>query len=430
MRDPNARVVGREQIKICYAKWIVTNNTCMWRSRLKGLRCKNQIEKDIDPHYCIFHKYDKTEKQAKLFWAILNWNHNAGLDEKAIELVRQYYQIPSEYQAYISNKLLKSKEINRKLLKVESYTDEEINYAEQHPIYHPNFHGFVFPRNYTSNFSFCVANKEKLFNSYDFIECYFEGQFYSVNYEYILPVNFVGCRFNQAYTFSKSIFYDDVLFKDNKFSGGGFMNPFKGTRFNGRKVELIKTNFSQINEAEFSDRTLLIVENEYSKEFGRASFGKEIFRLAKNQAIKLGDYRLAGDHYYREMDYASRELVPSILNRHGLSMLIEYRSKILRKIFDTIIKWTSGYGEKPYRAILASLVIILLYSIGYQFASNLNYADSIYTSFVTYTTLGFGIGLDNVQSSKWVKILLASESFIGVIIMSIFVVTLSKRYVR
>jgi hypothetical protein len=95
-----------------------------------------------------------------------------------------------------------------------------------------------------------------------------------------------------------------------------------------------------------------------------------------------------------------------------------------------------GYGEKPSRIILSSLVAVLLYAAFYlalnavessRFPSYvMRPADYLYYSTVTFTTVGYG---DFVPRGHPIfKLLAASEAFIGVFLTGLFIFTLARKY--
>lgn len=94
-----------------------------------------------------------------------------------------------------------------------------------------------------------------------------------------------------------------------------------------------------------------------------------------------------------------------------------------------------GYGEKPYRALLTALYIILLSSVIFYTSGALVYKekvivptffDSLYFSVVTFTTLGYG----DYQPIGVYRLVSMTEAFSALFIMPLFVVALTRRYLR
>ena len=98
----------------------------------------------------------------------------------------------------------------------------------------------------------------------------------------------------------------------------------------------------------------------------------------------------------------------------------------------------SGYTEKPHRVILSSLTVVLLFGVLYfllnvpQASANLNsysrisFLDSIYFSFITVTTVGFG---DLVpRPGALFQLLTCAEAFSGPFMAGLYIFTLTRRY--
>lgn len=85
-----------------------------------------------------------------------------------------------------------------------------------------------------------------------------------------------------------------------------------------------------------------------------------------------------------------------------------------------------GYGEKPLRAIVAMLIVIVGYAAAYHSADAISDSTiwgSLYFSLTTFATLGFGDVLPRHQF----RILAASESLFGVFLAGLFLFCLGRR---
>jgi hypothetical protein len=94
-----------------------------------------------------------------------------------------------------------------------------------------------------------------------------------------------------------------------------------------------------------------------------------------------------------------------------------------------------GYGEKPYRIILAALSAILLFAAAYWSfgtiepacrASALRWYDYIYYSAITFTTVGYGDIIP--KSGALSRLLAAAEAVCGVFVTGLFIFTLARKY--
>jgi uncharacterized protein YjbI with pentapeptide repeats len=95
-----------------------------------------------------------------------------------------------------------------------------------------------------------------------------------------------------------------------------------------------------------------------------------------------------------------------------------------------------GYGEKPYRIVLSAILTILLFSFLYFIfntvesstisASQLSWADYIYYSTITFTTVGYGDFIP--KPNGFFRLLAAFEAFTGVFLTGLFIFTLARKY--
>lgn len=112
------------------------------------------------------------------------------------------------------------------------------------------------------------------------------------------------------------------------------------------------------------------------------------------------------------------------------------QNKDARYLPSLIMGLICGYGEKPNRVVLSSVVIILFYAVVYYLLNaiapsgavsyQVRFLETIYYSIVTFTTVGYG---DFVPKAKdLIRLLAASEAFLGAFTMGLFVFTLARRY--
>ena len=93
-----------------------------------------------------------------------------------------------------------------------------------------------------------------------------------------------------------------------------------------------------------------------------------------------------------------------------------------------------GHGERPGRAFASAVSVILLSAVFYTFGGLMKSAalfkpdlfDSLYFSVVTFTTLGYG----DITVSGLLRIVVICEAFCGIFIMPLFIVALSRKYLR
>jgi uncharacterized protein YjbI with pentapeptide repeats len=146
-----------------------------------------------------------------------------------------------------------------------------------------------------------------------------------------------------------------------------------------------------------------------------------IYRDLKQNMQNHGDYNTAGKFYYREME----------MRRKGST---SWKNRIWLNIYRIV----GGYGEGPLNTAAVSGLIIILFALAYGISGCLQYTvqnpclsqqikDSIYFSFVTFTTLGLG---DISPASDLGKFLICCEAVIGAFLIALFVVVFARKMMR
>jgi hypothetical protein len=163
-------------------------------------------------------------------------------------------------------------------------------------------------------------------------------------------------------------------------------------------------------------------------EFYRQS--SQIYRNLKNYFRDEGIYEKSGNYYYRE------KIIEKKIYRH---------IDIWKYLGSFLLDSLCGYGEKPWRITISSIVWIFFCSFIYfilgieggateiAFSSqscliqNLhNFWYCIYFSFVTFTTLGYG-DFHPVGTTMLFSII---EAFTGAFMIALFVFTMGRKIIR
>ncbi len=121
----------------------------------------------------------------------------------------------------------------------------------------------------------------------------------------------------------------------------------------------------------------------------------------------------------------------TIQDLKGIKKLIFYIKVYLKGISFGIFRVTTGYGEKPFKLLITGIILILVYSAIYYFENlilNNSVINSIYFSLLTFTTFG----LVDIQPKDLLltKILMISEISLGLIILNMFIIFMSRKLLR
>ncbi len=265
-------------------------------------------------------------------------------------------------------------------------------------------------------------------------------------------VGFDGCTFNRIAAFRSAIFcagakYRTVAFKgyalfnDTVFrSEAGFTNTCfsRGGNFTNVKFEG-RTDFAGVYS---ESKSVPVYESVW---FARRRYGDDetFWRFIKQASQEAGYYQLAGESFYNERcaHFWRKFRGP---NYDRLSPLQKITKTILgtRLLPELILgRWLFGYGERPVRVLVASMLIILVcgmfYSSPYAELSyradpvptGWSFMDGLYFSTITFTTLGFG-DMYPAYHHQLTRCIAMAEAVSGACLMALFVVALSKRYSR
>jgi hypothetical protein len=284
-------------------------------------------------------------------------------------------------------------------------------------------------------------------------------------------VDFAGCRFAGVADFSGAHFVGSCDFRQGSFS---HLTAWQGAVFHSEAL------FGHVAE-EAGSRFLVGLPNvdgsdeQTQTRFARPGTGQQLCRLAKQTAQRSGDYGLTGEYFYFERKYADlahfpwpffawrrlmRKLghfeLPEIpVGPDGKPLMTQEELKEawfhpqlepkpswidnLRGALGLLFGWALfGYGERPARVFGWSVFLIgfwalLYWALGLAEAkvpagTLMGFGKALYFSALVFTTMAFG----DFQpvSSTWGMFLVASEAFLGMFMMALFVVAVAKRFTR
>ncbi|MFA5012435.1 MAG: hypothetical protein WC644_10855 [Ignavibacteria bacterium] len=128
--------------------------------------------------------------------------------------------------------------------------------------------------------------------------------------------------------------------------------------------------------------------------------------------------------------YSNQTLVGALGNmERGKITFFNIKSKI-KSLWLMLLRLTIGYGEKPFRLLISSFVLIFVYSIFYLLAGGSNYQSfpaMMFKSFLIFTSYG----VDEIFFQNYMtKLLFISEVTMGIIFINGFIISLARKYLR
>ena len=290
-----------------------------------------------------------------------------------------------------------------------------------------DFNGAIFQKD--ANFKGAIFQKDAEFRQATFRNAYFSFATFQKNADFSFATFqknaiFSGTTFQNA-NFSRATIERNLEFTPNQINKLNLR--YAEFLFKGHiTADLTETRFhrADLENVAFTDCTWpkkIYEEIHMKKE--RLTFKEleTIYRNLKQSMQRHGDYSKAGDFYYREME----------MKRKGSD------SK-KRRIWLELYNLLAGYGEKPGRTALSSIVTIFLFAFFYWGLNCLEYPrgnpeflygfyHAVYFSFVTFTTLGLG---DIHPSNNLGMGLICCEAVIGAFLIALFVVVFARKMMR
>ncbi len=269
--------------------------------------------------------------------------------------------------------------------------------------------------------------------------------------------DFAASEFQGEYTsFAQASFECETVFTGSRFSATETdfhwegMHSLESTRakvifegtiffpgwtdFSGRNMEGWRFPMARWKKADFSNtrwerkcfRRAVCTDESYAAEAQRAD-RKKLFKIAEGvcrnikQSLQMtGDYRLAGEFYFGEMECTRRSERLLSANRFWLWPL----------------KLVCGYGERPIRVLIAWAVVVLVFALGYHYVDicdahagkvAVTLWESLYLSCVTFTTLGYG---DFYPANAIGQFFSMIEASLGAFLMALFVLVVGRKFLR
>ena len=155
---------------------------------------------------------------------------------------------------------------------------------------------------------------------------------------------------------------------------------------------------------------------------------ENLYLRAKNGANNVGETRAAGEFLIKEMIYRRRD------HQQRLFQSADVRTKVrsaVRWLGNTALGATCGYGERPFRPVVFSGGIIIVYALAYAITTpDIAYSQPLgYVLFSAEAFVSLIVGLPEATSPV-VSLLVITEAFIGGFAIALFVFTLTRSVSR
>lgn len=207
---------------------------------------------------------------------------------------------------------------------------------------------------------------------------------------------------------------NEVHFHDADLMGTLLFNSMVwNTDFTGVK-HLKKKNFKDPESPSRNPRAGILETNPL--------VAHESYRSLKHHFYRTGLYKDGGWAAYRELTMERKHYLVTKDPRFFPSLLMDI---------------LSGYAEKPSRVIVSSIAIVIFFGLTYFLLnaitptsggviSKTGFWDSLYFSFITFTTVGYG---DLVpRPVPGFRLLTCVEAFSGPFMAGLYIFTLTRRY--
>lgn len=343
-----------------------------------------------DQEYCIFHKPNKNEEEAREFW------------RKFLERFK-----PKKEKIFIE-------EVQEE---IERFVFEDV----------VDCSGFIFP----SGFSLYYSIFEKLVH---FNSALFEGPVIFVGVIFKERANFAGAIFKGYAGFKGTVFRDDAIFKTSKFEG--YAN-FVDATFDTVSFEDAKFEF----KLDFSALKFRMIDIDIPHEnFKLPEAEAEACRVQRLFYEKEGNKDKADEMFLRERRALRSAKVRQAKEQLNKSNCIKSKLKALINLFKAYIgasiefilaDLTCGYGTnwiKPIVLWIFTVLILcpLLYLVTNSIPNAYDFLSCLYFSIVTATTLGYGdlhpVGIGRALAS--------AEAIFGTFMWAVFLAVFARKYMR
>jgi hypothetical protein len=270
-------------------------------------------------------------------------------------------------------------------------------------------------------------------NIFQFEEMYFEGgklsfEYSNLNNTYVI---FERCKFNTFINISVDE-CKGVIFDNSTVNNGIIKIDVKNGCEELSLLELLNVGVIDI-DWDKNNVYKAIVNSHYKSYYDLA----KQFLILKDSYNKLGYYEYEDKAYILYKRYQLKaDYIAGIKSTNTLKKVMSFLQCTIKKIF---LDFISEFGMNPKRIVIFMLFIIGLFSLIYTILPNAYFSgidskctilskiyNSIYFSGITFLTIGYG----DIYPINIAKAFAVLEGFLGVLSMSYFVVTFSRKIIR
>jgi uncharacterized protein YjbI with pentapeptide repeats len=225
---------------------------------------------------------------------------------------------------------------------------------------------------------------------------------------------FVDCNLSQA-GFSECYFRRAVFQKCDMINA-----KFDSSDFSNARIDASRIDFATFRNCEITLRNIRFRDDANPQVLAR------VCRNLKLNAMSMGHFDDASDLAYLEKSYERR-----VLFNQAFAQKADRVGKRLKAIafwLDAVIlNWLWGYGERPWRLMLAMVATIVAFGT-VQFWLNgvpgKSWWEHVYFSGITFLTIGYG---DLLPIEAIPRLLSVVEGLVGITFIGLLIASVTKK---
>ena len=176
---------------------------------------------------------------------------------------------------------------------------------------------------------------------------------------------------------------------------------------------------------------------------GDYEYASLLYKYAAVNYERDGEYHDFSNCFYRSKESYRKFLTHCLIHPKRIQPIAEsVEAKGIKGAIKRFFSWflltfsfiVWGHGERPSRTFFSGILVVFLSAFLYTLGSLLedgvviepNFFESFYFSVVTFTTVGYG----DITPLGFSKLIAAVESFSALFITPLFVIGLTRKYLR